>query len=496
MVGPRTKILAEKITYAILPVDGGLDAVAARYGTTAHAIWMASAVLREWRAVSEEDFKKRASAGKTIVVPLPGNERLWEWEVCKPTEKTLAEVCVARNNDPVAKALRSGMPPLSAEFLWRLLMNAPFRAAALKHSQNATHLEQHPEEAPVPADATLLIPYPIRPAAGIIAAPPNPGPPPSAPGPSPAANPPPPANNVAAGGPKTVNAVVRTPTDVDPPQGSIYGLLAAPLRGTLGRSFRHRVIGYVGTGENLHAAWDVKPAPRTTWEALDRLSATDINTLVRVYDRMEAISPALWQHIAYLRFGWYTSSLGWAMVWFDRDKLANALRNTAGLCQDDALGERWHQSKWYMFDCDCWREVVPANAREGLHFCVATKAGSGDDNIHIDEVDPASSADLFGLCEYDLSASVPHLAMVGANKGVDISPFWAVDLAIAKAWKLLKEGPMAGTKRGKVLTERLKEKEEHWVSHARALACMGKKGFDAVNVILEKVTAIVDEADV
>jgi hypothetical protein len=26
----------------------------------------------------------------------------------------------------------------------------------------------------------------------------------------------------------------------------------------------------------------------------------------------------------------------------------------------------------------------------GLHFCVATKGGAGDNNIHIDEVDPGA----------------------------------------------------------------------------------------------------------
>lgn len=501
MASDRFRLLDSYTSCKVLAADGSVSAVAARYHTTSHEIWTASSRIRKWKSLDEETFLRTVKVGDIIVLPVPANEMGWEWERYTPSETTLAAVCDKKNNDPVVTALRKGMAKLTPAFLWSLSQNVLLRQSIMdgKSAADAASLDQHPEKAQLPAGAVVMIPYPVLQVAPAVSASPTP-----VAGAASAAG----TDNGAADGlsaasvgeagnsagdaaAKTITVVLPSAaSDVDPPTGSIYELLPVEVRKTLGRSFRDRVNGAHRARENLQEGFSGPKQPETVWDALDNMTATNINVLVRLFERTRNIEPALWEFVRYVVYGWYGSSLGWLMVFWKKERFGRALDATGNICKDTPLGDRQHQTDWTALDCDCWREI--SDVSEGLHFCLGNKENAKEDNIHIDPVDPAFHATL-GYCDYNPFSSVPHLAQVNLGIGVEVTPFYQIDLLIAEMRKILADPAVPQTPERIAAGPKLDVLEKDWNRDARMLACKGAKGFERVLEILNQAKALRDE---
>lgn len=154
---------------------------------------------------------------------------------------------------------------------------------------------------------------------------------------------------------------------------------------TLVRSYQDRKAGVPGSEKALGDNFD-KGA--NVWEVLDKgLSWQDINTMVRIYQRLEAVdkSGALWRdYVKYLVRAYTSGVYGLEMVYTDRAKL-RAYLDTDVILRNDApklaRGIRWTQCMHE--NTDGWREVSDTDQ---LHINIANIPDYRyAEDTHIDE---------------------------------------------------------------------------------------------------------------
>ena len=153
------KPLGQPYTYSSW--DGGLDALSSRCRVDASAIYGASAAHdAKWKAMTQFEFGQALKTGDNIWVPLPLEERGWQFEIIAANEgESLAAVCARMNADK----RRNGMFTLTPAYVWLSVMNAKFRFAHLQKNPTRTaELDADPTKVRALKGApSLLYPLPI-----------------------------------------------------------------------------------------------------------------------------------------------------------------------------------------------------------------------------------------------------------------------------------------------------------------------------------------------
>ncbi|AUX45988.1 hypothetical protein SOCE26_074910 [Sorangium cellulosum] len=244
---------------------------------------------------------------------------------------------------------------------------------------------------------------------------------------------------------------------LDAGAGPCVAGLEAPLREALERSLADRLAGRPGAELNLDNAFWGAPAPRDLGEALTRLGPTGVNVVVRVFERIRDIDPALglWGQIRYLRNVWHGGSAGFKVVYAEpaamRERLDGHLSGPDGrrLVRDTVLGAIEHQRGTLLRslrshmapilrggeprDADTWREVHRTD-QEAVHLCVGKHEPRPPelDDIHLDWRSPVVGVNEATLrCRYGLVVSLVHWAQARFGLGKPAFPFQDIDERIA-----------------------------------------------------------------
>ncbi len=249
---------------------------------------------------------------------------------------------------------------------------------------------------------------------------------PSAPTAAKAAPSPPPAP-VAAPAPAPAPA---SPAGPPPP----YDKLPEPLRATLQRSFDHRRDAVPGAQGALGGCFD---AALGVWAGINKgMSWQDHNTLVRVYQRMEAVdrTGALWRdQVRYVLRAYTYGIYAVELVYTDREKLkpyldAITLRNDVPkLANASGFYQCMHGGTVG------WREV---SSTDQLHISVSDGTrGDATEDCHIDETSFTKGRDASGkavAADY-FPEGITHY-MQSQLKWIDIErPFARLDAILAKS---------------------------------------------------------------
>lgn len=229
--------------------------------------------------------------------------------------------------------------------------------------------------------------------------------------------------------------------------------LEGTLREALERSLADRLSGQAGAELNLDNAFWGAPAPRDLGEALTRLGPTCVNVVVRIFERLRDIDPALGlcRQIRYLRNVWYGGSAGFKVVYAEpaamRERLDAQLAGAGGrrMARDTILGGIEHQ-RGAMFgalpgsmalllrggeplDADTWREVHRPG-HEAVHVCVGKREPrlAELDDIHLDWKSPVVGVnEASRRCRYGLLISVVHWTQARFGLGKPVFPLQSID---------------------------------------------------------------------
>jgi hypothetical protein len=220
------------------------------------------------------------------------------------------------------------------------------------------------------------------------------------------------------------------------PRPAPFDALPDALATTLVRSFQDRRDGAAGSEKNLDAYWGKSPGMDSVWELLRvSLDWQDLNTMVRVHQRMEAVdrTGALWRdHVLYLLRAYTGGIYALEMVYRSRSELRAYLdgdvikRTEAPLL---ARAARWTQVMHP--DTDGWREV---SATDSLHISVANAEGyARAEDVHIDETSITRGRDAEGRSRQAWGSCLVHFAQ-SHRRWIDIDrPFWRLDQLLRKA---------------------------------------------------------------
>jgi hypothetical protein len=190
--------------------------------------------------------------------------------------------------------------------------------------------------------------------------------------------------------PTTLRLPSKPVWNADPQPGTPFADLPEDFRETVKRSFVDRMCAVPGTSLNLDNAFWGDPQQTTAWDALQRFGPQDVNLLVRLYRRIEAIDPTmkLWRQLKYIRNEWSGGSAGVTVVYHKpsamracldglfsatvtpsvaRDRFFYALEHQRPSSVDLALEALDDNAE--LPDCDTWREVDKPR-QEACHFCV------------------------------------------------------------------------------------------------------------------------------
>jgi Hemopexin len=204
-----------------------------------------------------------------------------------------------------------------------------------------------------------------------------------------------PASVRAWGLPFATSAPASPGPAVDSPP-SPYDKLPAPLQAKLVRSYEDRKNGVPGAEKNLNAYYG---RGANVWEMINQtMDWQDINSMVRVYQRMEAVDKtgALWRdHVKYLLRAYTGGVYALEMIYADRSALRAYLDGDLIKRTDVpmlAKGVVWTQCMHK--NTDGWREV---SSTDSLHINVAqNEAYDKAEDCHIDETSFTASRDAEG----------------------------------------------------------------------------------------------------
>ncbi|WP_433928334.1 hypothetical protein AB3662_33925 [Sorangium cellulosum] len=239
--------------------------------------------------------------------------------------------------------------------------------------------------------------------------------------------------------------------------GPHLGGLDGTLREALERSLADRLAGSPGAELNLDNAFWGAPAPRDLGEALTRLGPTCLNMVVRIFERLRDIDPALGlsRQIRYLRNVWFGGSAGFKVVYEDpaamRERLDDRLAGAGGrrMARDTLLGGIEHQRGALLgalpgsiapllrggepLDADSWREVHRPD-EEAVHICVGKREPRLPelDDIHLDWKSPVVGVnEATRRCRYGFLISVVHWAQARFGLGKPVFPLQRIDDRVA-----------------------------------------------------------------
>jgi len=305
--------------------------------------------------------------------------------------------------------------------------DAPVRDRILSklvgHWQNTDyHFEQAAQGLPV--NGNLALPLKSATLQVVLAEPPPP---------APAAPAAPQGESGSAPGTGAALKTGTTPGGADPP--TPYDKLPDPLKAKLVRSYQDRQDAVPGSEKNLDAYWGKSASTRNVWELLNQsMDWQDINTMTRVYQRMEAVDKtgALWRdHVLYLVRAYTGGVYALEMVYTDRGKLRTYLDSDVIKRTDTprlARGVRWTQCMHT--NTDGWREV---SETDSLHINVANIENyPSSEDTHIDETSFTDDRDDDGKSGQAWTSGPLHFAQ-SQLRWMDIErPFWNLDQILQK----------------------------------------------------------------
>lgn len=219
----------------------------------------------------------------------------------------------------------------------------------------------------------------------------------------------------------------------DPP--SPYILLPGPLKTTLVRSFQERTARKEGSEKSLDSYWSKSTGCTDVWQLLNNsLSWQDVNTMVRVYQRMEAVDKtgALWRdHVRYIvcaqTYGIYMLQVVYSDQTPTREKLVAYLdeithrQDTPQLANASGIFQCMHGGTVG------WREV---STTDQLHISVQDGTDpSAFEDCHIDETSFTwgRSSDGSAKSAPLLYPGIPHF-LQSQTKTIEIArPFFRLD---------------------------------------------------------------------
>ncbi|MDC3962760.1 hypothetical protein [Polyangium jinanense] len=296
----------------------------------------------------------------------------------------------------------------------------------------------------------------------------------------------------------------------DPPAESPYAELPEDLRETIVRSFVDRLAGAAGAQDNLMFGFR-DPAPKTAWDALDRLGPMAVNMLVRLFHRIEGIDRTLgtWREIQWIRNQWWGGSAGFKVVYRNpaamRRRLDDLLMGERGkrVARDAYVGGLEHQlrpaikllpralfmgPRAELPDADTWREVdVPL--QEGTHFCVGKseqpeRRHPSLDDIHLDWSSPVERIDeRTGRCDYlePWEGSVMHWLEAKLGRGAPVFTFEVAREVIARGNELSRASSAAAE------VARFRAIAASFLRDEMALAVRGRVGYEASKARLDEI---------
>lgn len=280
-----------------------------------------------------------------------------------------------------------------------------------------------------------------------------------------------------------------------------YASLPESLCATLERTFS--AIERGDCDSEGHAATDPGQLPLQNtfrgrfadpWTALDHVAWSVVNLYRIVHDRVAALHAPLWDEVLWIRWSWFTTSMGFGVTWRDPARARRVFDDVARrppahgrtLCAESRL-----LSAYFHEDCACWREL-PRSAEdarrdpEGLHLLVGDRpAYPGGDSIHIDPIAPYAFRDEDGRCKVKLDArTLAHLRQVFLPGQEIASPFDRLVPRLASA-RAAVDARNVGT------SAELEAIESLWTDdHARAQACLGRAGWDACQTVVDRLVAL------
>lgn len=264
----------------------------------------------------------------------------------------------------------------------------------------------------------------------------------------------------------------------DLPDGSQYASLPAPLLAMLRRTLAAK----------SYWRW-VNGKPTNLGAALELVGNSDINTLVQLYTRLNALG--LWTYIGTIKGLWSTSSLG--IDFTESGSIQGALPEDK-FCKDTAVGESYHKGK------SCWREMVDPGT-PGLHVCVPG-------GVHIDPHQAVSGKGTgisFGgaswvsfpsRCMYSLMSWIDHMRDVEGGRAVNVftrrdQDYQRIERERTRIDGLLTEHPGLSTQKDALAA--LSRRLDTVGVTMRGWALRGFEGIDGsaeAKVVLDELTAI------
>jgi hypothetical protein len=297
------------------------------------------------------------------------------------------------------------------------------------------------------------------------------------------------------------------PSPLPPP----FSDLPSDLIETLSRSFVDRLAALPLALQNLMYGFRAdEPPPATLRQALGNLGPQAVSFLVRLFERMKAVDPALgaWRQIKYVRNQWWGGSAGMKVVYYDPRAMRaclDGLLNSSSrptVARDRFIGAVEHQSQAALLlaptglakywdldqeppDCNTWREVDKLG-HEALHFCVDKgDLKSGDkrlhtlDDIHLDWTSPVSGIRSGqNQCTYDFTVAGSHWAQ--AKMGIG-APRFNFDVVRAGLDRLRDQAASASWGHD------FYDLERRWQKDQWSLAVRGKAGHDDARAYADEV---------
>jgi hypothetical protein len=148
-----------EVGYVIADWETNLDEAARRYKTDPERVYFMSRALPRYHDLSFQEFKELMVPGALVRVPIPLEERGFDFRVYQPPPgETLATVCAKKNADPA----RTGMPKLTPSSVWLHVTNWHFRAYWVSRKLlSAAQLDDDPSAVQANKETpALTIPYP------------------------------------------------------------------------------------------------------------------------------------------------------------------------------------------------------------------------------------------------------------------------------------------------------------------------------------------------
>jgi hypothetical protein len=306
-------------------------------------------------------------------------------------------------------------------------------------------------------------------------------------------------------------STVGLPPKIDnyePCQNSPYAKLPAGLRKTLGDTFvaietdakdsegrkltDNGQLGLQNTAKGLRV---------DTWDALDNIPSSLINVYRLVYDRVIALLPSLWDNVAWIRWTWISSSLGFGVIYKDPATAKTAYTGAATSTNANGRAICFEDRKlsWYFHkDCDCWRELppTPEDAKrdpEGLHLLVGDRPGNpGGDSVHIDPIDPYKFRNEDGTCHVTMdSDTIEHLKQVFGSHQI-LSPFNVLPDLLKSVQGDLNTNWAQGMDAEKTEVAGI---ADSWAKEERFQAVLGKPGWQYFQAKVDRLNAIRKKLD-